>query len=77
MRDRGTPAECWVCARVQFTAAHVEALELDRMLSLGMSWELALEALSWVGTREELRALTGRVAVIRSALQTEEPTRGR
>jgi hypothetical protein len=36
------------------------------MLELGMSWELALEAAAWSGTRDDLRALAHRIAMIRS-----------
>lgn len=76
MRDRGTPAECWTCARTRFAQEDLDALDVQGYLALGMSWELALETLGWAGTREDLEALADRVAVIRTALDTLAPKLG-
>lgn len=72
MLERGDPPRCWRCEQLQPDPDAAEALELHGLLELGMSWELALTAMHWTGTADELRALAGRVAVIRDELQRKD-----
>jgi hypothetical protein len=68
----GEQPACWECERTALGPEDADALHLQGLLELGMSWELALDALSWTGTAEELRALARKVRIIRS--ETGEKT---
>ena len=50
----GEEPACWICERTQLAPDTAEALRVQNLLALGMSWELALEIVAWTGTRGEL-----------------------
>ena len=64
----GEQPACWECERTAIGPAEADALQLHRLLELGMGWELALSAMSWAGTRDDLAALATRIETIKSEL---------
>lgn len=64
MLAEGALPRCWMCARTAWTLDAADALAVHQLLGQGMSWELALTAIGWVGTRDELRMLAEHVAIV-------------
>lgn len=65
----GAQPSCWTCERTRLSADAHEAIDLVQFLDLGMGWEMALEALGWRGTQEDLAELANTVATIRQERQ--------
>ena len=69
----GEQPACWECERTALGPEDADAVHLNELLDLGMSWELALDALSWTGSAAELRALARKIGIIRSELHADRP----
>ena len=63
MAAGGQPT-CGVCERTALSPEGVQVLEIAEYRELGMSWELAMEAACWTGTRDDLRTLARRIGML-------------
>lgn len=62
----GEQPTCGSCDRTRMPPTGYEAGDLVQFLDLGMGWDVALDALGWRGTQDELVAIAHRVALIRA-----------
>ena len=69
--ERGAQPECWDCERTEVGPELAEALEIYQMLEQGMPWDLALATWRDTWTRDEVLAVSRRIAVIRQELRSK------